>query len=651
MEVIVFFDGSLHDRRRGQQADAKQTRQKTISVLKHIRMIGTPPPKIWWLPPSGIRTCIRNALRSLNVQVVQTVHDHTRELIDYYREHKLQGIIGLHADYIVAQPAHYYSSHDLRLSYKGTLETKEYSVARLLAHLEVTRAQLPYVAALLGSSGSGTGAHSLDAEAVRNIYMAIGVEYSADLEVRLKAMAKVVAGAPVGDVAVFVRHLKLDEWSTAIREAIEYYQKRERLVKEGSKQSLQSKSNKQKKAKAAKGAAAAAAAAAAASVPSAEDKHSDDGVSAEISSNNGNGADAAATADAAANASTALASEAGDHDEEFQRKLESVLNNLVEFNERDYTDMFEDLSLKTKDKAAIVPTSTLVTAPAAVAEIKPPASAVKSAKMVGAKAEKEFVYTLPSDVIKTAFNRHQRGMMDARLYQLLTKKEIVLTQALEDEQYRDVPSVHLFYRPARQMIYAILFNLNHQKYIQSKHTSNSGNGGGNRSKNTTATQQPPQVPNNSSSSGSNSAKSGASPTIEINEWLWSPQNEYQRPETVFATPLGWAVPTIQRLWFGTLFEDKQRRMKAFLSVMRSDAPLMLNRDYVPQHMLAMACVLRYIVTHPERTIVSRQELDAFLATAFSPHILNIEYTQELVVSVRCGCFYYICFIKYFIKCW
>lgn len=81
------------------------------------------------------------------------------------------------------------------------------------------------------------------------------------------------------------------------------------------------------------------------------------------------------------------------------------------------------------------------------------------------------------------------------------------------------------------------------------------------------------------------------------------------------------------------FEDKQRRMKAFLTVMRSDTPLMLNRSYVPQHMLVLACVLRYIITNPERKILSRLELDAFLATAFSPDINNVDFTQELVVCV------------------
>lgn len=69
IEVIAFFDGTLKEHKK-QTFERNDFRQKTISVLKHIRMIGTPPPKIWWLPPSGIRTCLRNAMRNLSIQVV-----------------------------------------------------------------------------------------------------------------------------------------------------------------------------------------------------------------------------------------------------------------------------------------------------------------------------------------------------------------------------------------------------------------------------------------------------------------------------------------------------------------------------------------------------------------------------------------------------
>lgn len=233
------------------------------------------------------------------------------------------------------------------------------------------------------------------------------------------------------------------------------------------------------------------------------------------------------------------------------------------------------------------------------------------------KKSTPFVYALPGEVLKTSLNRHQRGIMDSRIYQLLTKKEIILPQILEDEQYREIPSIHLFYRPARQMIYAILFNLYHQKYLCSKSLAG-------QTKDKEKLQQQQTTTKNVT----------IVPDVLVSEWIWSPQNEYKKADLVAAVQLPWAVPTIQRLWFGMAFEDKQRRMKAFLSVMRSDTPLMLNRSYVPQHMLVLACVLRYIVTSPDRKILNRLELDAFLATAFSPDINNVDFTQELVVGIH-----------------
>lgn len=44
--------------------------------------------------------------------------------------------------------------------------------------------------------------------------------------------------------------------------------------------------------------------------------------------------------------------------------------------------------------------------------------------------------------------------------------------------------------------------------------------------------------------------------------------------------------------YSTAQDDKCRRMRAFLSCMRSDTPLMLNTSYVPQHLLILATVLR-----------------------------------------------------------
>ena len=56
--------------------------------------------------------------------------------------------------------------------------------------------------------------------------------------------------------------------------------------------------------------------------------------------------------------------------------------------------------------------------------------------------------------------------MSPYIYQLLMKGEIKLPVLLEDVEGRgtEVPAVHSLYQPLRQAVYAVLFNLNHQKF-------------------------------------------------------------------------------------------------------------------------------------------------------------------------------------------
>lgn len=55
-------------------------------------------------------------------------------------------------------------------------------------------------------------------------------------------------------------------------------------------------------------------------------------------------------------------------------------------------------------------------------------SSESKANGVAVKKSSTFIYALPGEVLKTSLNRHQRGIMDSRIYQLLTKKEIHLPQ-------------------------------------------------------------------------------------------------------------------------------------------------------------------------------------------------------------------------------
>lgn len=81
--------------------------------------------------------------------------------------------------------------------------------------------------------------------------------------------------------------------------------------------------------------------------------------------------------------------------------------------------------------------------------------------------------TVP-EVMRTASERHQKGLMSPYIYQILTAGEIKLPVLLEDENNREFPSIHLIYRPVRQMVYAILFNVHHRIYLANKSKEKGG---------------------------------------------------------------------------------------------------------------------------------------------------------------------------------
>lgn len=194
--------------------------------------------------------------------------------------------------------------------------------------------------------------------------------------------------------------------------------------------------------------------------------------------------------------------------------------------------------------------------------------------------------SVSNDVLRTASLRHQKGLMVPTILHVLSTQEVRLPCLMEDESNRELPPIYDIYLPLRQRVYAVLFNLHHLRYVHSKKKGlclafclilgwivKCVIEGG---------ELPDDAPQ---------------PDIIVKEWVYSRSNPYQRPEHVKAEPLPWAVPTLQRLWFGPAVDDKRRRMRAFLSCLNSDTPLILNTAYVPQHMLIMACVLR-LVFHP-----------------------------------------------------
>ncbi|XP_039264685.2 constitutive coactivator of PPAR-gamma-like protein 1 homolog [Styela clava] len=190
--------------------------------------------------------------------------------------------------------------------------------------------------------------------------------------------------------------------------------------------------------------------------------------------------------------------------------------------------------------------------------------------------------TVGADVMRIAHHRHMMGLLHPSILQILTHGEIQIPISIEDDH--QLPPVPGIYQQLRQNIYGILFSV---------------------------------------------ANTNQKRRILIKEWWASKGKLLFTPEIAEAFSFNdWQVPPLQQLWLGREPEDKNRRMRAFLSCVRCDTPSMLNQNFVPRHALFMCCILRYLMQFPT-PLLRRYEVDAFLATAVSPMLHNPYLIQDV----------------------
>lgn len=77
--------------------------------------------------------------------------DHHQEVIAYCREYGFHGLLADDAEYAAFDPPRYFSSEHIKLTYKGSLETKEYMLSELTKYLQLTQEQMCVLASLLGN--------------------------------------------------------------------------------------------------------------------------------------------------------------------------------------------------------------------------------------------------------------------------------------------------------------------------------------------------------------------------------------------------------------------------------------------------------------------------------------------------------------------
>merc|ERR1719427_188555 len=105
------------------------------------------------------------------------------------------------------------------------------------------------------------------------------------------------------------------------------------------------------------------------------------------------------------------------------------------------------------------------------------------------------------------------------------------------------------------------------------------------------------------------------------------------PDTTTPRGLPWKVPPLKELWFGARPEDDGNRMKAFLSCMRSETANMCNTTMVPQRLLILCCVLRYLVQQ-EKAVVTQGDIDVFLAQALSSQLTLEHRNSQNLANIK-----------------
>lgn len=657
IELAVFFNGGLEPQRINEWIKIQLNDRKKINqVLKHVATKATPPPKIWWIPPVSLRTCLRMALRHLNVTVVCTMDDHHQEVIAFCRENNFHGLMAEDAEYAVFDPPRYFSSEQLKLTYKGSLETREFILDEVAKCLNLHPNRFCILAALLGN-------YLLTEEDLLSFHKVLHSDNKNkqnNPDSLIKDIVEFVRNLPTIDnldvIGAQVFGQNKQEKIQKFKQCVQYYlngtkdgflhyrpamqgrrqepgcypsMKNLSTVTDQPKQYLQSESTgAYTKKEALKGTSSNTAIS-----PDGEDpfpqpapnssKFASETAESELSSltayNQATGSYNKSSApqiviEPPTSQSAVFSSELGS---EMQSQLEHTVENDINQSQQEKVE--DDKYDGTTDSHGIAgscssphhingglllsssaSSSSNSSSPNRLSPEVSWSSNVQQSKNASFEQHYQELPKLPSvppEVLRTACERHQKGLMSPWIYQILSQGEIKIPVIFEEDIPRDLPSPVLLYRSLRQMVYAILFNLHHHQFMAKQ-----------------------------------KEKDGSVekiPDIVIKEWVWDKVKQYQSADYVVAVPLGWAVPTVQRLWFGSSVNDKKRRMRAFLTCMRSGSPLMLNTAYVPQHLLVICCILRYIMSDPEHPILRKQELDAFLAQAVSPHLMNAQHTQNM----------------------
>ncbi|XP_036845047.1 constitutive coactivator of PPAR-gamma-like protein 2 isoform X2 [Oncorhynchus mykiss] len=623
LELVVVFNGTLGKERWPEWARRAQGQRQTAQlIVNHVGSKATPPPRAWFLPPACLSHCVRLAMFRFRVRVVQTLEDHHQEVLSLYRDFGFCGLIAQDSEFALCNVPAYFSSHALKLSWNGkNLTTHQYLLSEAARQLGLKTQHLPCFTALLGN-------HILPDEDLAAFHWSLlGPEHPlASLKVRahqlvlppcevvIKAVSEYVSSIKdLGNLDVIARDVfkqsqsRMEDKVQRFKRAVEYFSaaSKPRPLSMGTspyllpgfgpapfggppghmgamqtvktQYPLQGVKPPYQNAPYGPG-----------NTPlfqnpppplqdcndSLPGKMAFTDWSAPYDQGGSRLPNHHAAAPSGPSPSPSSSSD-GDEPNDSSNHLPDKSSRWDDPSCRggggdgSHGNIPSLLSMATRSHMDIT---------------TPPLPQVSA------------------EVLRVAEHRHRRGLMYPEIYHILTKGEIKMAVCIEDDCNSELPPASLLFRAARQYSYGVLFSLaeTHRR-LERLAMRNRG---------------PLEVP----------------PVI-VKEWSSGKSKSALTPELVPALCFReWTCPNLRRLWLGRASEDRSRRTRAFLACLRSDCPALLNPAQVPQHLLLMCCVLRYMMQWPGGRILQRHELDAFLAQAVSNQLYEPDQLQELKVE-------------------
>uniref|UniRef100_A0A6I8NVU7 Family with sequence similarity 120 member A n=1 Tax=Ornithorhynchus anatinus TaxID=9258 RepID=A0A6I8NVU7_ORNAN len=593
IELFVFFNGALEKARLHEwvkrQGNERQTAQQIVS---HVQNKGTPPPKVWFLPPVCMAHCIRLALIRFHIKVAQSIEDHHQEVIAFCRENGFHGLVAYDSDYALCNIPYYFSAHALKLSRNGkSLTTSQYLMHEVAKQLDLNPNRFPIFAALLGN-------HILPDEDLASFHWSLlGPEHPlASLKVRAHQLVLPPCDVVIKAVADYVRNIqdttnldaiskdvfqhsqsRTDDKVARFKRAVGYYSVNSKPMPFHPPHFIAARPNQF-------------------GMPGIVPPYIPQMLNipqASIHAKSG--------VQQMSNPGVVLGQGPYPYSlSEPAITLETSGKNLSEQNnysniphEGKHTPLYErssPINLAQSGSPNHVDSTYFHASSTSSSSDNDEGNGGAANHVRGNKVSWE----------KTGNQSENQARGDSGDQ---FKGEIKIAVSIEDEANKDLPPAALLYRPVRQYVYGVLFSLAESRKKTERLAFRKN-------------RLPPEF----------------SPVI-IKEWAAYKGKSPQTPELVEALAFReWTCPNLKKLWLGKAVEDKNRRMRAFLACMRSDTPAMLNPTNVPTHLMVLCCVLRYMVQWPGVRILRRQELDAFLAQALSPKLYEPDQLQELKIE-------------------